>query len=232
MRTFLIIAVASVATLASPAAAASRNFGITDFTNVRVDGPYKVTFTSEVAPFAKATGSAEALDRITIEVRGDTLVVQQNKSGWGGYPGENPGPVEVSVGTHEISNAWVNGSGALFIDRAKGLTFSLSVQGSGRAEIASSDADEMKVSLIGTASAKLSGKAKKLTVLVRGISALDAAGLTATDASFGAEGAGTIDANVTDEATIGASGPAVIRLTGQPTCTLRTGGSASVSGCR
>jgi hypothetical protein len=67
---------------------------------------------------------------------------------------------------------------------------------------------------------------------VRGISALDAAGLTATDASFGAEGAGMIDANVTDEATIGASGPAVIRLTGHPTCTLRTGGSASVSGCR
>lgn len=230
MRTFLFAAL--LATLATPAGAATRNFGITDFTKIRVDGPYKVNFSSGVAPYARATGSAAALDRITVEVRGDTLVVQSNKSGWGGYPGESTGPVEVNVGTHEIGNAWVNGSGLLLIDRVGGLTFAVSVQGSGRAEVASADADEMKVSLIGTASAKLSGKAKKLTALVRGISALDAAALASTDASIGAEGAATIDANVADEANIDGSGPAVIRLTGRPTCTLRTGGSTTVSGCR
>jgi len=231
MRTFLI-ASAVLALFAAPAGAATRNFGITDFTKVRVDGPYKVTFVSGVAPFARATGSAQALDRLTIEVRGDTLVVQNNKSGWGGYPGTNPGPIEVSIGTHEISNAWVNGAGALLIDRIRGLSFGLSVQGSGRAEVAAADADQVSVSLIGTASAKLTGRAKKLTALVRGISALDASSLAATDASIGAEGAATIDANVKDEATVAASGPAIIRLVGNPTCVLRTGGSTTVSGCR
>lgn len=230
MRIFLLAT--SLAATAAPAIAASRNFGITDFTKVRVDGPYKVSFTSGVAPFARASGSGAALDRLTIEVRGDTLVVQNNKSGWGGYPGENPGPVEVTVGTHEISNAWVNGAGALLIDRVGGLSFALSVQGSGRAEIASADADQLNVSLIGTASAKLAGKAKKLTALVRGIAALDAGDLAATDASIGTEGAATVDANVKGEAAISASGPATIRLTGRPTCTLRTGSSATVSGCR
>ena len=231
MRTFLI-ASAVLALFAAPAGAATRNFGITDFTKVRVDGPYKVTFVSGVAPFARATGSAQALDRLTIEVRGDTLVVQNNKSGWGGYPGTNPGPIEVSIGTHEISNAWVNGAGALLIDSIRGLSFGLSVQGSGRAEVAAADADQVSVSLIGTASAKLTGRAKKLTALVRGISALDASSLAATDASIGAEGAATIDANVKDEATVAASGPAIIRLAGNPTCVLRTGGSTTVSGCR
>jgi hypothetical protein len=231
MRTFLIAA-AALASLTVPADAATRNFGITGFTKIRVDGPYKVTFASGVAPFARATGAGPALDRLTVEVRGDTLVVQANKSGWGGYPGANPGPVEVSVGTHELSNAWVNGAGALLIDRVGGLSFALSVQGSGRAEIASADADQLNVSLVGTASAKLAGRAKKLTALVRGISALDATDLAATDASIGTEGAATIDANVTDEATIDSSGPATIRLTGRPTCPLRTGGSATVSGCR
>src|SRR4051794_36588435 len=114
MRTFLIAA-AVMATIAPPAGAATRNFGITGFTKVRVDGPYKVTVASGVAPFARATGSGPALDRLTVEVRGDTLVVQANKSGWGGYPGENSGPVEISVGTHELSNAWVNGAGSLLI---------------------------------------------------------------------------------------------------------------------
>ena len=231
MRTFLLTAAVLAAT-AAPATAASRNFGITDFTKVRVDGPYKVTFTAGVAPFARASGSGAALDRLTIEVRGDTLVVQNNKSGWGGYPGENAGPVEIAIGTHEITNAWVNGAGALLIDRVGGLSFALSVQGSGRAEIASADADQLNVSLIGTASAKLAGKAKKLTALVRGISGLDASELSATDASIGTEGAATIDANVKDEAAISASGPATIRLIGRPTCTLRTGSSATVSGCR
>ena len=118
------------------------------------------------------------------------------------------------------------------IDRVRGLSFALSVQGSGRAEVAAADADQLSVSLIGTASAKLAGKAKKLTALVRGISALDATGLTTTDASIGAEGAATIDANVKGEATVSASGPAIIRLAGNPTCVLRTGGSTTVSGCR
>ena len=120
MRTFLFTAVALVA-IAAPAGAATRNFGITGFTKIRVDGPYKVSLATGVAPFARATGS---------------------------------GP------------------------------------------------------------------------------ALDAAGLAAADASIGAEGAATIDANVTNEATVDATGPAVIRLTGRPGCTLRTGGSTVVSGCR
>jgi hypothetical protein len=231
MRTFLFAISASLA-LAAPAGAATRNFGISDFTKVRVDGPYSVTFTSGVAPFARASGSGPALDRLTVEVRGDTLVIQADKSGWGGYPGENPGPVEVSVGTHDISNAWVNGAGSLVIDRVRGLSFALSVQGSGRGEIAAADADQLNVSLVGTASAKLAGKAKKLTALVRGISALDGTDLAATDASIGTEGAATVDANVRGEANISSSGPATIRLTGRPTCTLRTGSSATVSGCR
>ena len=231
MRTFLFAA-AVLAALAAPADAAIRNFGITNFTKVRVDGPYKVSLTTGVAPFARATGAGPALDRLTVEVRGDTLVVQTNKSGWGGYPGANPGPVTVSIGTHDLSNAWVNGAGALLIDRVTGLSFSLSVQGSGRAEIAAAAADQLNVSLIGTASAKLSGDAKKLTALVRGISALDATALAAHDAAIGTEGAATVDANVSGEANVAASGPGVIRLTGRPSCTLRTSGSTDVSGCR
>ena len=90
MRIFLLAAVAVA--LANPASAATRNFGITDFTKVRVSGPYRVTVSTGVAPFARASGSASAIDRVAVEVRGDTLVVQSNPS-WGGYPGSDPGPV-------------------------------------------------------------------------------------------------------------------------------------------
>ena len=56
----------------------------------------------------------------------------------------------------------------------------------------------MKVGLVGTANATLAGKAEKLTAIVRGISTLTRLRLQAKDAAVGAEGAATIDANVTN----------------------------------
>ena len=231
MRTFLLAAAAAVA-LAAPAGAATRNFGITSFEKVRVDGPFKVTLTTGVAPFARATGSAAALDRVAIDVRGNTLVVHNNLDSWGGYPGKDVGPVEISLGTHDLSAAWLNGSGSLAIDRVKGLSFDLSVQGSGAGEIARASVDQLNVSVVGTASARLAGRAAKLTAVIRGISSLDAAALSSKDATLGADGSATIAANVTDSVTVDASGPATVRLNGSPSCTLRVSGSASVSGCR
>lgn len=231
MRTFLLAAAAAVA-LAAPAGAATRNFGITSFEKVRVDGPFKVTLTTGVAPFARATGSAAALDRVAIDVRGNTLVVHNNLDSWGGYPGKDVGPVEISLGTHDLSAAWLNGSGSLAIDRVKGLSFDLSVQGSGAGEISQASVDQLNVSVVGTASARLAGRAAKLTAVIRGISSLDAAALSSKDATLGADGAATIAANVTDSVTVDASGPATVRLNGSPSCTLRVSGSASVSGCR
>jgi hypothetical protein len=231
MRTFLILASVALA-FAAPAGAASRNFGITDFSKVRVDGPFKVSLKTGVAPFARASGSPDALDRVAIDVRGDTLVVHSNASSWGGYPGKDFGPVEISIGTHDLTNAWLNGAGSLSIDRVKGLSFGLSVQGSGGAEIGEISADQMNVSLVGTASAKLQGQTRKLTALVRGMSTLSGAGLAAHDATIGAEGVATVDANVSGSASVNASGTATIRFAGQPSCTLKVAGSTSVSGCR
>src|SRR4051794_19421853 len=101
----LLIAIIAASALASPARAATRNFGITGFEKIRVDGPFKVTLATGVAPFAQATGAPRALDRVSIEVRGNTLVVHNNMDSWGGYPGESAGPVEIALGTHDLSSA-------------------------------------------------------------------------------------------------------------------------------
>lgn len=230
MRTFLLALSASLA-LASPASAVTRNFGVESYTKIRVDGPFKVSLSTGVAPFAKASGSAAALDRVAIEMRGDTLVIHSQDS-WGGYPGTDPGPVEITVGTHDLTNAWLNGAGSLAIDRIKGLSFALSMQGSGASEIGDVSIDQMNVTVVGSASAKLAGHTGKLTALVRGISSLNASALTTPNAAISADGTATIDATVTDTARIDAWGPATIRLAGNPTCTVKTAGSTSVSGCR
>ena len=229
MRTFLL-AVAVMA-LASPADAATRNFGITSFTKIRVSGPYKVNVATGIAPFARASGSANAIDRVAVEVRGDTLVVQANPS-WGGYPGADPGPVEVSVGTHDLTSASLIGSGSVVIDRVKSLSFALTIQGSGVGQIGDAAVDQMNVSLEGTANARVAGRAGKLTALVRGLSALDAAKLSTPSADFSIDGTATIDSTVTDTAKVNGWGPATVRLSGRPACNLKVQGSATVSGCR
>ncbi|HEU4499027.1 MAG TPA: head GIN domain-containing protein [Sphingomicrobium sp.] len=224
-------ALCMAAIAASPAMAAERNFSVTSFDRVRVDGPYKVKLTTGVPPFAVATGSAIAIDRVSVSVEGRTLIVRQNPGSWGGYPGEAPGPVEIEVGTHELSQAWLNGSGTLAIDRIRGLTFDLALQGSGSAAIGDADVDQMKIGISGAGSVTISGKAPKLTAVVRGTSTLDAAGLAAKDALVGAEGPSDVRVLATATAKVDARGTTSVAVGGNPSCTVKAEGSAVVTGC-
>lgn len=218
--------------LASPADAAARNFGVSGFDRVRIDGPFKVQLATGVAPYARATGSAAALDGVAIEMQGRTLVVRVNRSSWGGYPGGAKGAVEIFIGTHELESVLVNGSGTLAIDMVRGQRFELAVQGSGAASVDQARIDELKAGITGSGSIRVSGTTQQLSAVVRGVSTLDAAGLAAKDAVIGAEGAATVKALVTGTAKIEAQGPATITLDGSPACTSKATGSSSVTGCR
>jgi len=229
---FLLPALLCAAAIAAPADAASRNFGVSGFDRIRVDGPFPVRLTTGVAPFASATGTTAALDRVSLDVQGRTLIVRTGRSAWGGYSAEHSGPVEIAIGTHELSGAWLNGAGALQINRVKGLSFDLSVQGSGAAEIAQVDVDQLRVSIAGTGTAALAGRAGMMTAVVRGISTLEAAQLATKDATIGADGPAMVRANVTNAAKVSGSGVATVALSGAPACTARLTGSATVSGCR
>jgi hypothetical protein len=231
MRSHLLC-FALIVLAAAPAGAATRNFGVSGFDRVRVDGPFKVRLTTGVAPFARATGSAAALDGVAVEVQGRTLVVRVNRSNWGGYPGDSKGPVEIVIGTHELSAALVNGVGSLAIDKVRGLAFDLAVQGSGSASIDTVAVDQMKVGISGSGNIRVAGAAPQLTAVVRGVSSLDASGLKSKDATIGAQGAATVKAAVSGTAKVEGQGPASIELSGSPACTTRLQGSASVSGCR
>lgn len=228
LGTFIVI---GILTGAAPAKSATRNFGISSFDRIRVDGPFSVRLSNGVAPFASASGTPAAIDRVAIEIMGRTLVVRNNPS-WGGYPGKDTGPVEIIVGTHELTAAWLNGSGSLRIDKIKGLAFELSVQGSGAAQIEAADVDKLRVALAGSASATVAGRAARLSSALRGISSLDASGLSAKDADIAADGPATVKATVSNAAKVTASGVATVTLAGRPACTVTLTGSASVTGCQ
>lgn len=224
--------IALLACVPIPADAATRNFGVSGFDRVRVDGPFKVRIATGVAPFAVAIGSPQSLDAVALEVVGRTLVIRGNRSSWGGYPGEAKGPVEISIGTHELTAAYVNGSGSLAIDKAKGLSFELSVQGSGMASIDSAAVDQLRVSIVGSAGARIAGTAPRLNAVLRGVASLDATALDVKDATITADGPATVKARITGTAKVDAYGAAAVDLAGSPACTVKSSGSATVTGCR
>jgi hypothetical protein len=218
--------------LASPAGAAERTYTVTDFTRVRVDGDYRIKMSTGVAPFARASGSPSALDAVSIEVQGQTLIVRKNASSWGGFPGEKPGPVEISVGTHGVETVWVNGSASLAIDKAKGQSLRLSLQGPGSLSVGNIAVDKLDAALTGSGSLALGGKAARAIVSVSGPGAIDGSKLTTTDADVDAEGDAVVKLIATNTADVRSLGTASVELGGKPACTVHAGGSATVTGCR
>lgn len=229
-----ILALLVLASLPVAAAqpAAKRNYSVTSFDRIRIDGPYEVKLKTNVAPFARASGTPSSIDGVSIGVEGRTLVVRSGSNGWGGYPGEGRGPVTIEVGTHELQSAYINGAGALDIDRVRGLGFSVDINGPGMARVEAADVDQLKVGLTGAGTARVAGRAKKLTAIVRGTSSFEAENLKSNDAVIGAEGPSVVRASVSNSAKVDASGLASVTLTGSPACELNTKGSARVVGCK
>ena len=232
MLRFLPFALVPLAA-ASPAAAETRNFGVSGFERIRLEGPFRVVVTTGKPPSASASGSsAAALQNVSLDVTGKTLVIRRNRSAWGGYPGESAGAIELQISTHELSSVTLSGSGSISVDRVKGLSFDASAQGSGLISIGEAAVDQLKVLLDGSAGARIGGSAGSLTAMLRGMSTLDAGGLTVKDATLTGNGSVTVRATVTNSAKIDAQGTAAVTLAGNPGCTVRAVGSASVSGCR
>ena len=229
-----LLALLALASLPVAAAtpAAERNYSVSGFDRVRIDGPYRVDLKTNVAPYAKASGTPVSLDGVSIKVEGRTLVIRSGGGGWGGYPGEGRGPVTIEIGTHDLNAAYINGPGALTVDRVKGLGFELAIQGAGIATIGQVEVDQMKVGVSGAGTLRMAGRVGKLTSTVRGTSSFEADRLEVKDAVIGAEGPSIVRTQVTNSAKVDANGLASVTLTGDPACTVTARGSANVVGCK
>jgi len=224
----IMAALALAAAFAAPAAAAERRYSVTDFDRVVVEGPFTVRLATGRTSSALATGSQQALDRVSLEVQGRTLRIRPNRSAWGGYPGAAAGPVAIVLGTRDLRSASVNGAGSLTIERAAGLRLDLTVEGAGRIAAPALSADILVVSTIGSGRLQLGGTARELRASVHGWADLDATALTAQGATIVTDTAGRIAVAVDRQATVTASGIGEVDVLGAPACTVRGLSAAQV----
>ena len=216
----------ALAALAAPitASAAERRYSVTDFDRIQVDGPWRVTLVTGKPPSAVATGSNQAIDRLSLQVEGRTLRIRRGTKGGFGPAGT----VDIRVSTHGLRGATVIGPGVLSIDRAKGLRLDLGLSGSGALSVAAIEADTLVLDLLGSGQITAAGKAKTMRSTIQGTGGLAAEALTVDDVTLVADTAGRIALGVRRTAKINATGQGEVEIIGKPSCTIKAIGSALV----
>lgn len=228
-RTMLAALFAPLIVIASPALGEERRYTVTDFERIQIEGPFTVSLTTGKSPAAVAAGSAQAIDRVSIEVEGRTMRIRPNRSAWGGYPGDSAGPLAIAVSTHGLRGVSVTGSGSVDIDTVEAMRFDIGLSGSGRVGVGSIEADHLILGLLGSGEIEIGGGAvEELRATIEGTGELDAAGLTAEEAEINAGTSGTVKVAVRRAAEVNATGAGDITILGSPSCTVNARGSGLV----
>lgn len=225
-----IFAIAALAASPWPAHAAERVFTVTSYDRVRVEGPYQVEIVTGRGSSARATGTREALDRIDLEVQGQTLIIRTDRTGWtGGWPGEGKsGPVTIRLTAGELRAASLSGSGRLTIDRVRGPRIALAIEGSGQMTIGRVETDRLEAALLGSGGLGMAGAVKSLDATVRGSAGIDGAALVANDLVLTTESAGDVALGARLTAKVISTGSGRTVIGGKPACTVNAIGSGEV----
>lgn len=230
-RIFAALAPAAIllATLAAaPAAAAERRFTVTDFDRIVVEGPYRVAVATGGSPSASASGPADALDRLTVEVQGRTLRIRADRTGAATLSPRAAGPVSLTVSAHELRSARVAGAANLAIDRVGGLRVDLTIEGSGRIAVANASGDNLVIGALGSGRIEVAGHVKEVQAGIHGWAELDASSLAAERVRLVTDTAGRVALAARDEATVAASGIGEVEIAGSPACTVRGASAGQV----
>jgi predicted transcriptional regulator len=210
---------------AAPVVAADRNFSVTSFDRIRVEGPFAVTVTTGKAPSARASGTAESLERVQLRVEGRTLLIRPNMSAWGGFPGRQAAPAAIAVSTPDLHTAIVIGSGRVVVDRMRGARAVLTVEGAGRLSVRAMDVDTASLSVAGAGGIEATGRAKQVAAIARGVADIQAGELITPDLNLIAETAGSVTLHATRSANVTSSGVGPIEVLGTAACEVRKVGS-------
>ena len=224
----IMLALLALAAAAMPAHAIDRRYPVNDFDRVVIEGPYAVRLAVGPPSSATATGTREALDRLSVEVQGQTLRIRRNRSGWGGTPGADSGLVTIMIATRTLRSARLIGPATLEVSGARGLNLLFSVEGSGRLRAAGVDADTLALGLLGSGTLEIAGTADVLRGDFQGTGNVEGRGLAAGNATVTTNTAGIVALTVNGPAAITANGLGEVTILGNAICTLNGPGTDQV----
>lgn len=225
MRCLLVPLIAIAAT---PAAAATKDFGATSFERVRVEGPFEVRIVAGRSPSAKASGDARVLDRLDVSVTGSTLTVRMGGEGWQNLRSDGGGPGVVTLATPRLAAIAISGGGRVTATAMSAPRVDLAVTGAGTLAVSGIDTDQFVAQLVGTGTITAAGRAARARLSANGAGAIDAAALNANDLTVRLEGASDLRAAARYTANVSSTGLGRVVVSGNPKCVVRAPGGAPV----
>lgn len=211
---------------AAEGGATQRDYAATGFDKIDLSGSSDVIVRTGGAASVRAEGDAKALERLEIEVDGDTLRIGHKKNSWG-FDFSKTGRTRVYVTLPALTAAAIGGSGDIEIDKVEADRFDGSVAGSGNIKIAALRARSAAFSIAGSGGIKAAGAAGDLKLDIAGSGDLDLTGLQSKTASVSIAGSGNARANATESADISIMGSGNVRLRGTARCSVNKMGSGS-----
>ena len=214
--------------VSGPASAAEKRYGLTSFEAIEVLADVAVEVTTRAPVSAVATGSQDALDRISIEARDGKLVISERKFAGDEARRKPRGAVTVRINAANLRSAMLAGAGSLQIDRLKGTRVTIGLRGPGRLTVGTVSSDRLSVAMVGNGMMALGGQVKQAQMTLAGAGSVDAAALVVDALTSDSEGAGEHILRAVKSAAITARGVGKTVVLGKQVCTVRNIGSGTV----
>jgi Putative auto-transporter adhesin, head GIN domain len=210
------------------APAADRNFTVTDFDRIEVDGAFDVSVETGKSPSVRATGSTAGVDQLLIEIRARTLRIRPARTNWGGWPGEKPAAPKIKVTAPALKDASLRGSGTLSVSKMRSATVRIFQVGGGQVTVGAVETDQIIVSQTGSGLVSLSGKALLGKVTTDGSGRLVADRLSIGDLTLQTASAGSVSLAAVRSAKVVSNGSGEVTILGSPACTVSAVGPGQV----
>jgi putative autotransporter adhesin-like protein len=207
----------------------SRNYQVGNFQQIEVAGPYDVEVRTGSAASVSAKGGEKLLDKTTVEVDGDKLVIRPERShsffnfGWSTH-----GKASFVVTVPALSAATIAGSGDIRVDKVQGKSFEGVVAGSGGLDVAALDVQQLKLAIAGSGGVKGAGKAQSAKYDIAGSGDIDAGTVQTQDLKVSIAGSGGVKAHSSGNADVSIMGSGDVEVTGGAKCKISKAGSGDV----
>lgn len=206
-----------------------RDYKVGEFSRIDLGGAYDMTVRTGAAPSVHARGGENVLDRMEVEVKGDTLVIRPKKKGWDMGWTSN-GKVDLTITVPTLRAASLAGAGDIRIDRVAGNSFEGSIAGSGDLRVEQIEVQSLKFDVAGAGNVHaISGRTRNAEYGITGAGDIQASGVTSETASVSITGAGGVTANATKTADVNIVGAGDVNLAGGARCTVSKVGAGDVN---
>ncbi len=230
IRLFACLALgATLTSLAAPAEAAQRRYGVVSFSRIQIDGNFNGAIRVGTSASVTAEGDTAALESLSVEVQNDTLYIRLLHSDKErGASDRRRAPITLAIDATRLDGVLINGNGRIHASGLRENDTMLILRGSGELSADAISTTNLVAALDGAGKLIIAGKANSAKVQIKGSGTADASALAVRDLDVDARGSANGSFSASRRAGVNAQGLATVDISGTAACTVKNSGNGEV----